>query len=255
MLRSFALKAEPLIFAGLSSLLSGRKARYARSILVQKYCKGYGAEIGAGVQPMLVPRGSRTVYIDAEPADFWRQDPRWQHENIRDPDIIDEGETLSTIADDSFDYLIAAHVLEHIEDPILAIKNWVRVVKPGGHILVAVPDMRFSEDERNREVTTVEHFKRDHAEGPHVSLAEHMQELGLVPEGTTGPALTGLHDQHKRMIHYHAFTLVSFVQLLASIEGVGFELVEASFNVNEDLAVLRRSSEQGQVEERLSQDA
>ncbi len=42
-------------------------------------------------------------------------------------------------ADDTFDRLIATHVLEHVPDPHLALAEWVRVVKPGGVISLLLP--------------------------------------------------------------------------------------------------------------------
>ena len=240
MIRSLMLKTERLVFKIVAPLLSGRKARYARSFVIQKYCKGHGAEIGAGVQPVLVPIGSRTTYIDAVPAAFWRKLPRWANQNVLDAEIIDEGATLSTVTDETFDYLIAAHVLEHIDDPILALKNWVRVVKRGGHIILAVPDMRLS-DEKHRALTPIDHFERDHNEGPQVSAEYHYDEHGLNPEGYTGDQLAKYIKDHERMIHYHTFTLTSFVQFLGAMQDIGYELVEACLNVNEDLVVLRKT--------------
>ena len=48
------------------------------------------------------------------------------------------GEGLS-YADNSFDRLIAAHVLEHIPQPHLAIKQWRRVVRSGGVLSILIP--------------------------------------------------------------------------------------------------------------------
>ena len=41
--------------------------------------------------------------------------------------------------DDAFDRLIATHVLEHVPDPVSAIAEWVRVVRPGGVISLILP--------------------------------------------------------------------------------------------------------------------
>lgn len=41
--------------------------------------------------------------------------------------------------DDSFDRLIATHVLEHIYQPHLALKEWARVVKHGGVLTILIP--------------------------------------------------------------------------------------------------------------------
>lgn len=227
MLRKLMLGAEPYVFGALSPLLNGKKARYARSLLAQKYCKGHGAEIGALMQPILQPLGSKTSYIDLKPKSHWTA-----FEAI-EPDIIDDGTKLETVADNSFDYLIAAHMLEHVEDPISTLKTWVRVTKPGGHILVAVPDMRYCGEE-HRELTSLEHFVRDHEDGPEWSRAGHFKEFGR--EVDQEDALMN--------VHFHTFTLSSFVQLLTATEYLGFELVEACFNVNEDIAVLRLVEEQ-----------
>ena len=47
---------------------------------------------------------------------------------------------LENIADSSFDFLYSSHCLEHLDDPFEALGNWIRVVKPGGHLIVNVPD-------------------------------------------------------------------------------------------------------------------
>lgn len=41
--------------------------------------------------------------------------------------------------DNSFDRVIAAHVLEHIYPPHLAIKEWLRVIKDGGMLSILIP--------------------------------------------------------------------------------------------------------------------
>jgi len=43
------------------------------------------------------------------------------------------------LPDESFDVVIASHVLEHLENGRDALADWVRVLKPGGHLLVGVP--------------------------------------------------------------------------------------------------------------------
>lgn len=51
---------------------------------------------------------------------------------------IQSGVELS-YGDNSFDRLIATHVLEHIYQPHLALKEWARVVKHGGILTVLIP--------------------------------------------------------------------------------------------------------------------
>jgi ubiquinone/menaquinone biosynthesis C-methylase UbiE len=48
------------------------------------------------------------------------------------PDVIDDGERLAAFGDESQDFVIANHFIEHCEDPIEAVTNALRVLKPGG---------------------------------------------------------------------------------------------------------------------------
>jgi phosphatidylethanolamine/phosphatidyl-N-methylethanolamine N-methyltransferase len=51
---------------------------------------------------------------------------------------LQAGKDLS-YQDDSFDRVIATHVLEHIYEPHLAIKEWVRVLRSGGTLSILIP--------------------------------------------------------------------------------------------------------------------
>jgi phosphatidylethanolamine/phosphatidyl-N-methylethanolamine N-methyltransferase len=53
--------------------------------------------------------------------------------------IIKEDATQLSFADNSFDRLIACHVLEHLPEPHNVLKEWYRVVKPGGVISILLP--------------------------------------------------------------------------------------------------------------------
>jgi len=47
--------------------------------------------------------------------------------------------TSLTFADDTFDRVIAAHVLEHLPAPHRVLREWVRVLKPGGTLSLVLP--------------------------------------------------------------------------------------------------------------------
>jgi glycosyltransferase involved in cell wall biosynthesis/SAM-dependent methyltransferase len=53
-------------------------------------------------------------------------------------DIVAPGDALP-VADGSQDFVISSHVIEHFFDPIKAIKEWLRVVRPGGYIFIIAP--------------------------------------------------------------------------------------------------------------------
>lgn len=47
---------------------------------------------------------------------------------------------LEGLSKGALDYVYSSHCLEHLANPVLALKRWVEVVKKGGYLYVAVPD-------------------------------------------------------------------------------------------------------------------
>lgn len=61
--------------------------------------------------------------------------------SVRTWDLEDgDAQFLDGIADNSFDFLHSSHCLEHLHSPLEGLRNWLRVVKPGGHIVITIPD-------------------------------------------------------------------------------------------------------------------
>lgn len=69
------------------------------------------------------------------------QAAREKHQDLPLGRLSFERQTGTTLpyADGRFDRVIAIHVLEHIPHPHLAIKEWIRVVKPGGTLSILIP--------------------------------------------------------------------------------------------------------------------
>lgn len=47
---------------------------------------------------------------------------------------------MDWVRDGSYDLVHSSNCLEHCEDPSIALMNWIRICKKGGHIIVTVPD-------------------------------------------------------------------------------------------------------------------
>jgi phosphatidylethanolamine/phosphatidyl-N-methylethanolamine N-methyltransferase len=75
--------------------------------------------------------------LDSKVLDVAREKLKGQHDNK----LLFETQNGSELSyeNNSFDRLIAAHVLEHINQPHLAIKEWRRVVKNGGVLSILIP--------------------------------------------------------------------------------------------------------------------
>jgi SAM-dependent methyltransferase len=53
---------------------------------------------------------------------------------------ISEASDLKGIGSDKYDFLLASHCLEHCANSIKTVKEWLRVIKPGGCLLLVLPD-------------------------------------------------------------------------------------------------------------------
>lgn len=65
-------------------------------------------------------------------------DPICEWAEMHDKDICD-ATTMEAYEDESFDTVYSSHILEHLSDPITAIKNWLRICKKGGVVFISVP--------------------------------------------------------------------------------------------------------------------
>jgi len=55
-------------------------------------------------------------------------------------DTANEAETMSEIGEKTFDFAYSSNCLEHIDDPVSAMRSWIRIVKTNGFIFITVPD-------------------------------------------------------------------------------------------------------------------
>lgn len=100
------------------------------------YCHGEGIDLGCGDDPL----ASR--YGIVHPFD----------EEHGDATLCD------TIPDERFDFVYASHVLEHLKEPHIALRNWWRILKTGGFLIIVVPHRDIYEKKK----TLPSKWNRDH---------------------------------------------------------------------------------------------
>jgi SAM-dependent methyltransferase len=76
-------------------------------------------------------------------------------------DVVAPGDDLP-FADDSFDFVLASHVIEHIADPIRALGEWRRVARR--YVVLVVPHRDRTFD-RDRPLTPLSELVERHARG------------------------------------------------------------------------------------------
>jgi SAM-dependent methyltransferase len=195
-------------------------AKLSRALIAETYLSGHGIEIGALHNPLQVPPSARVKYVDRLPiAQLREQYPELNDKELVEVDILDDGERLSTIADASQDFVIANHFVEHSQDPIGAVLNMLRVLKPGGVLYLAIPDKRCCFDS-DRPVTPIEHLLRDHAEGPEWSRAQHFEEWARLVNKTAEAEVADQTAELIRMnysIHFHVWTPFEMLELVQAL--------------------------------------
>ena len=60
---------------------------------------------------------------------------------VRTWDLSDGDATfMEGVEDEAYEFVHSSHCLEHLEDPEEGLNNWFRILKPGGYMVVTVPD-------------------------------------------------------------------------------------------------------------------
>ena len=218
-----------------------------RAHIADEYIGGSGIEIGGLNAPLPVPRDAQVRYVDRAPLDALRGHyPELEDQPLVEVDIVDDGERLATIGDESQDFVIANHFLEHCQDPIRALVNMFRVLTPNGVLYLAVPDKRFTFD-RHRPRTSIEHLLDHFERGPEVDRRAHFEEwvrfVDQVDDETAVAQRTDELMEQDYSIHYHVWTQADVVELLLLLRqrfSIVFDVEVAVRNEHENIFVLRK---------------
>lgn len=221
---------------------------------ISKSVIGNGIEIGALHSKFPAGAHARVKYVDSRSlVELRAHYPELEEADLVSPDIIDEAETLGTIADESQDFVIASHVLEHTDRVILSIENQLRVLRKGGIAVLMVP-MRCATFDQLRGVTSWEHLLDEYLRPTAVgeNREEHFREFAissahrLIPsEVVRANVIRNMaRDQGKGYsIHYHVWdqdSLWEMIQNLRSVLKFPFRLDVFEAKGYEALAVLRK---------------
>jgi SAM-dependent methyltransferase len=226
-------------------------AKKVRLFAAYRYIRGSGIEIGALNRPLQTYHRARVRYVDRLPTDQLRLDfPEIADQTLVEVEQVEDGEKLASIADESCDFVIANHMIEHTRNPIGAIGNMFRVLKPNGILYMAVPDKRFTFD-AERTLTSYEHLKRDYFESPEWSDAEHYLDwitgVGKERDESEAGRRASEIQAGRANIHFHVWTQREFIELVLSLRR-DFQLpieIEAMIKNSQELVVVLRKANLG----------
>jgi SAM-dependent methyltransferase len=174
--------------------------------------------------------------------------------------ILAHGTDLSMLQNHSYDMVLSSHSLEHFQNPLLALREWDRLLKPSGSFLLILPWPPNMYD-RHRQLTTMQHLiqvatmvtgrvplvavtrrralPQDYFD-PSVERLErmHVEEIVRVTslDAADSPQCDALHEKRREMLsptnwqdrlHWHVFSFPLIEELLSCLgyEVLAMELV------------------------------
>ena len=224
----------------------GKETIYAkRKRLALKYLSGSGIEFGALNYALDLPPNVKVRYADVRTADMLTQEYSSQFEKITAPDIVTDIETMDCIDDCSVDFVVANHVVEHVENPLRAFRTIHRVLRPLGIAFIALPDKRFTFD-RNRPITSLNHLKEDYERGSEWSRADHYDDWAVGVCGLEGEERRDKAREYLALrpdIHFHVWDYDAMAEMFSYVASTfGFSVVHSEPNAGEGIWILRKSS-------------
>jgi SAM-dependent methyltransferase len=126
--------------------------------------------------------------------------------------FVCEASNLKRIADGAYDFVLSSHSLEHSANPLKCMAEWTRVLRPGGAVLLVLPDSRSTFDHR-RPITSFEHllddYRHDRGEDDLTHLEEifALHDLSRDPEARTAEEFRARSRRNldNRALHHHIF--------------------------------------------------
>ena len=230
-----------------------QRARYRLS---QAYLQGEGIEIGALHNPLRTSRRARVRYVDRLPrSELLRHYPEMIGTGVVDPDIIDDGEKLLTLANGSLDFIIANNFIEHCENPIRTLQNFFLRLREGGIVYLAVPDKRYTFD-RQRLSTPFEHLEQDHRDDGVATRHAHFADFARYSHFRDRASAADVQQlaqswlEQNYSIHFHVWNFDEFSAFLKQLKASylpGLQVAECLRNGNENIYILRKTGDQAGV--------
>jgi SAM-dependent methyltransferase len=134
---------------------------------------------------------------------------------------IAEAANLSAIASGSYDVVLSSHTIEHSANPLRALREWLRVLKDNGGVVLVVPHKEGTFDHR-RPLTTLEHLIEDEKRETKEDDLTHLDEILALHDLALDPgagdarafAARSARNAENRCLHHHVFDTTLVAEML-----------------------------------------
>jgi predicted SAM-dependent methyltransferase len=186
----------------------GAPLRWLENRMLARHLHGRGIEIGALWRKFPVPQRATVYYVDRLPDENLRRHYAEVPGPVIAPDVVADAMRLP-FPPASLDFVIASHVLEHLPFPLAALRHWYDMLRPGGVLLLKIPDKRYTFDAR-RKRTPLPHLIMEDGERRNFDRRAHFEDWVKHVVGR-GPATTEFQQEVTQLmesdysIHYHVW--------------------------------------------------
>jgi len=112
-----------------------------------------------------------------------------QIKSVKTWDLVDgDAQFMEGASDNSYDFVHSSHCLEHLNNPVEGLVNWLRIVRPGGYLIITVPDedlyeqgifpSTFNHDHKH----TFTIYKKESWSKSSINILDLVRELGIDAE-------------------------------------------------------------------------
>ncbi|MBI3491986.1 MAG: methyltransferase domain-containing protein [Acidobacteria bacterium] len=132
-----------------------------------------------------------------------------------------EATDLRSIPGELYDFILSSHTIEHVANPLRALREWVHTLKGGGLLVLVVPHHEGTFDHR-RPVTPMAHLLDDERNGTTENDLTHLPEilelhdLSLDPPAGDFASFKARSERNaeNRCLHHHVFDERRVVEML-----------------------------------------
>jgi SAM-dependent methyltransferase len=138
--------------------------------------------------------------------------------------LLCDGSNLVRVENGSYDFVLSSHNLEHFANPVKALKEWQRVLRPGGSFILVLPHYAKTFDHR-RKPTPVAHMLEDFERDTQEDDLSHLEEILNAHDLEMDPAAGTIEDLRRRSLrnfenrclHHHVFDERNSRELLTAV--------------------------------------
>jgi SAM-dependent methyltransferase len=233
-------KKSPLLIR-IARKITGRRVHNLKSF-IESVRQKHGLEIGGpshsfddtGILPLYRHAASldNAVYSSHTPFsnDTFEEAFHFYSRKAAGRNMIREAAALTEIQDASYDFVLSSHSLEHCANPIKALREWQRILRPGGAVIIILPHHRYTFDHL-RPLTTLEHMLDDSRRDVGEDDTTHIEEMYSHHDFSRSPTnpkdlQAAVTDSFRsRCVHHHVFNETNSRDLLEA-SGLRVSVVE-----------------------------